>query len=101
MATEAETQQKWGSEHASGMGCQGLRELRAALYPESNVAQQSEYGVFGTKTPGEVAEARRSDDRDLEDESSKGRDSILSERMRQGEDRGVHGRDEKQLEPER
>jgi hypothetical protein len=39
----------------------GLRELRGALYPESNIAQQTEYGMFGSLTPGEVAAARRDD----------------------------------------
>jgi len=38
---------------------QGLRELRAILFPESNVAQPTEYGIFGTQTPGEVAEGRQ------------------------------------------
>ncbi len=59
---------KIGSEHVKAMGRQGLRELRAAMYPDSNVAQQAEYGIYGTMTPGEVAEARRGDGRDLEDE---------------------------------
>ncbi len=49
---------KIGSEHAAAMARQGLRELRAAFYPESNVAQPAEYGIWGTKTPGEVAESR-------------------------------------------
>ncbi len=69
------------------MARQGLRELRAAFYPDSNVAQQPEYGVYGTKTPGEVAEDRRGDGRDLEDEATKGRDSVLADRMRQAESR--------------
>ena len=55
----------------------GLRELRGAFYPGSNVAQQAEYGVFGTKTPGEVAESRRGEEIDLEDEIAKDRNSIL------------------------
>ncbi len=42
---------KIGSEHAGAMWRQGLRELRGAMYPESNVAQQAEYGIYGTSTP--------------------------------------------------
>ena len=61
------------------MGRQGLRELRAAFYPESNVAQQAEYGIFGTKTPGEVADSRRDEGYDLEDE--KGTKSAMDSRM--------------------
>ncbi|MCB9918574.1 MAG: hypothetical protein H6832_09240 [Planctomycetes bacterium] len=53
---------KIGAGHASAMARQGLRELRGALYPESNVAQQPEYGLYGTRTPGEVAESRRGED---------------------------------------
>jgi hypothetical protein len=84
---EQQTRQKIGAGHASAMARQGLRELRAAFFPESNVAQQPEYGVYGTKTPGEVAEDRRGDARDLEDESAKGRDSVLADRLRQADSR--------------
>ena len=76
---------KIGSEHLAAMGRQGLRELRAAMYPSSNVAQQSEYGLYGTMTPGEVAESRRGDDRDLEDEKPPA--STLESRMPQTEAR--------------
>lgn len=78
---------KIGSEHVKAMGRQGLRELRAAMYPDSNVVQQSEYGIYGTMTPGEVAEARRVDGRDLEDERPPA--SALESRMAAVESRGV------------
>ena len=55
---------KFGEGHASAMLRQGVRELRGAMYTGSNVAQPGEYGLYGTQTPGEVAEARRPDDRD-------------------------------------
>jgi hypothetical protein len=29
------------------------------MYTSSNVAQQPEYGLYGTKTPGEIADDRR------------------------------------------
>ncbi len=79
---------KFGEEHFSAWLRQGLRELRGALYPNSNVAQAPEYGLYGTKTPGEVAEDRRGDARDLEDEQP--RNSILSDRLRQVESRQDH-----------
>ena len=66
---------KMGSGHIGAMGRQGLRELRA----ESNVAQQAEYGLYGTKTPGEVAESRRDEGHDLEDE--KATNSAMDSRM--------------------
>lgn len=37
----------------------GLRELRGALYPESNVAQPSELGMYGTAIQSEIREARK------------------------------------------
>jgi hypothetical protein len=77
---------KIGEGHLSAMGRQGLRELRAAMYTESNVAQPAEYGIYGTKTPGEVAEARRPDERELEEEGQ-GR-SIVDERLEAAKDRG-------------
>lgn len=65
---------KFGDGHASAMFRQGLRELRGAMYPNSNVAQTPEYGLYGTKTPGEVADDRRGDESDR---------SILQEKLRE------------------
>jgi hypothetical protein len=67
---------KIGAGHASAMFRQGLSELRGALYPGSNVAQPAQYGLYGTKTPGEVAEARRSDG-----EFNEEKGSVLDSRM--------------------
>jgi hypothetical protein len=58
---------KIGAGHAEGMFRQGLRELRGALYPESNIAQQTDYGIVGNSTPGEVAQSR-SGEPDKDDE---------------------------------
>lgn len=85
-------QPKWGSEHASAMFRQGLRELRGALYPESNVAQQPEYGLYGTVTPGEVAEARRGEELNLDEEPTHG--SILGEKLQQLEQQPVMEQDQ-------
>lgn len=60
---KSDSEPKIGAGHASAFFRQGLRELRGAIYPESNVAQQPEYGLYGTLTPGEIADARQ--DRDL------------------------------------
>jgi hypothetical protein len=83
MSDSDERKPKIGEGHAGAMGRLGLHELRAAAYPGSNIAQHSEYGLYGTRTPGEVAEARRGDERDLEEETSNG--SVLDDRMRQAE----------------
>ena|SRR5713226_3499429 len=83
---------KIGDGHASAMFRQGLRELRGALYPGSNVAQNPEFGLYGTLTPGEVAESRRSSDLNLEQEGPRN-DSVLDERLRQAEGRDAPERD--------
>ncbi|WP_169974034.1 hypothetical protein [Tautonia rosea] len=80
---------KLGAGHASAMWRQGLRELRAAVYPESNAAQPPEYGIYGTKTPGEVAQDRRTAARDPEDERGDGQASALEARERQAEARSA------------
>lgn len=86
MPREPDSQSKIGAGHAEAMFRQGLRELRGALYAESNVAQQPEYGLYGTRTPGEVAESRRSDGKELEEEPG-----VLGSRLQEAE-RSQEGR---------
>ena len=76
---------KIGTGHASAMLRQGLRELRGALYNESNVAQQPEYGLYGTMTPGEIGESRRSYPAPELDDAQ--RASPLQQSMQQAESR--------------
>jgi hypothetical protein len=49
---------KFGQGHASAMFRQGLSELRASLYAESNVAQPPQVGLYGTPPQGEVMQER-------------------------------------------
>ncbi|MCA9047676.1 MAG: hypothetical protein KDA89_03045 [Planctomycetaceae bacterium] len=86
---------KWGGSHAGAMFRQGLRELRAAMYPESNIAQQTEYGIFGTKTPGEVAQGREGNGREFGEEA---KGSSLADKVRAAEART---QDSKPMEMER
>lgn len=73
--------QKIGAGHLSAMARLGLAELRSAMYTQSNVVQQhSPYGVWGTKTPGEVMQDREGETRDPDE-----RPSILNERLKQVE----------------
>lgn len=53
---------KWGAGHAGAMWRQGLAELRATIYPESNIAQPVEYGMAGTPTPGQIDRSTRTSD---------------------------------------
>jgi len=77
---DKQPQPKIGAGHAQAMFRQGLTELRAALYPESNVAQPSVYGIAGTRTPGEVMQEKQGELRDPDE-----RPSILGERLKQAE----------------
>lgn len=80
MARE-ENAPKIGAGHASAMFRQGLAELRAAAFhPESNVAQPTVYGIYGTKTPGEVMQEKQGESRDPDEQPS-----ILEERLKQAE----------------
>jgi hypothetical protein len=100
MSSKDDKTQKIGAGHAAAFFRQGLRELRAALYPDSNVAQAvSEYGLYGTRTPGEVAESRRNDGHDLEEEAPN-RDSVLADRLQQAKDRDDRDDHSKDLDRE-
>lgn len=77
---DKQPQPKIGAGHAQAMFRQGLTELRAALYPESNVAQPSVYGIAGTRTPGEVMQEKQGELRDPDEKPS-----ILDERLKQAE----------------
>ncbi|MFN7742726.1 MAG: hypothetical protein ACK5Q8_04685 [Phycisphaerales bacterium] len=92
MSTKDEAERKIGEGHAAAMARLGLKELRGAFYPQSNVAQPSEYGLYGTRTPGEIADDRRPDG----DEEK----SVLADRLQQAEVRDDRARDSKSLERE-
>jgi hypothetical protein len=88
MRASGENQPKVGAGHLKAMARQGLKEIRGALYAHSNVAQPTEYGMFGTATPGEVDRAIQESARGPEQEPADGKDSVLAERMREAESRG-------------
>ncbi len=75
-----EKEPKIGAGHADAMWRQGLAELRAALYPESNIAQPPQGGQYGTKTQREVYDSKQSDvvEREHNDQgkSDRGRESL-------------------------
>lgn len=81
---------KIGAGHLSAMARLGLRELRGALYPQSNVAQPSELGLYGTATPHEVHQARHGE-REAEgaerNDGAEGQESIVASRLEQAQAR--------------
>ena len=89
------SKRKIGEGHAGAMLRQGLRELRAAMYPGSNVAQATEYGMYGTATQGEIAEARGGDGSEYGEEKKR---SVLGDRVHAAEART---QDSKPMEMER
>ncbi len=96
MSSEDGTKGKIGAGHVSAMGRQGLNELRGALYPESNVAQPTEMGAYGTATPVEVTKERAGE------EPQRGEDaSIIESRVQQAEaSRDTGSRDSIELSKE-
>lgn len=82
---------KIGDGHASAMLRQGVKELRSAMYTQSNVASPTEYGMYGTMTPGEVSQSREGA---MEpDEERMATASIVESRVQQSKDR-VQERDQ-------
>jgi len=86
MANSDDQTPKIGAGHVSAMGRQGLRELRAALYPDSNVAQHPEYGLYGTLTPGEIAADRKSTEIEQTPDQEQ-QPSVLADRLSRAEER--------------
>lgn len=94
MARE-ETKPKIGAGHASAMFRQGLAELRAAAFPDGNVAQPPQYGLYGTRTPGEVMQERSGEGRDPDEQPS-----VLDKHLKQAE-QARDGRESEPPEPSR
>ena len=95
MQPNEDTSPKIGAGHASAMFRQGLAELRAAMYPDSNVAQPAEYGLYGTRTPQEVVQDKQSDARDPDEQSS-----ILDEKLKHAEQQLGEQRDAREPQGE-
>ncbi|MFO0942067.1 MAG: hypothetical protein U0930_15115 [Pirellulales bacterium] len=85
------TDPKIGSEHAAAMFRQGLHELRNIFnFENSNIVTTTEQGVWGTKTPGEVARDRR----DLnQPEQQQEADSIVDSHMHSAQQQPTRARE--------
>lgn len=71
---------KIGAGHLQAMGRLGLAELRAAVYPGSEIAQ-SDPGVFGNATQSEVVGQRREEPQSPTED----RGGVVDDRLRQAE----------------
>jgi hypothetical protein len=84
------SERKIGAGHAAAMGRLGLKELRNLANPSRESMADSEIGLYGTQTQGEIAEARGGPGQGPEQESS---DKTLSlDDLRQDADK--RGRDD-------
>ena len=61
---------KIGAGHAAAMARLGLKELRNAASPARDSIADTEVGLYGTQTQGEIAEARGSPGQGPEQEKS-------------------------------
>src|ERR1700722_19874758 len=91
---------KVGEGHLEAMGRLGLKELRNAANPSRESAADSEIGLYGTQTQGEIAEARGGPGHGPEQESS---DKTLSlndlredaeKRAKDDQGKDGHGKDD-------
>jgi hypothetical protein len=69
---------KIGSGHAQAMARLGLRELRNALNPSRESVADSEIGLYGSQTQGEIAQARGSFGHGPEQEGDQKQSGTLS-----------------------
>jgi hypothetical protein len=83
---------KIGEGHLEAMGRLGLKELRNAMTPSRESVADSEIGLYGTQTQGEIAQARGGPGQGLEQESPGSYQSMLRDASRgagQEQDRGL------------
>jgi len=83
---------KWGEGHLAAMLRLGLKELRNALNPARESVADTEIGLYGTATQGEIAEARGGPGQGTEQESPGGTMSMddfraYAKELSQSEDR--------------
>ena len=64
------SERKIGAGHAAAMARLGLKELRNAANPSRESVADTEIGLYGTQTQGEIAEARGGPGQGPEQESS-------------------------------
>src|SRR5260370_27288008 len=84
---------KLGEGHLAAMGRLGLKELRNAFTPSRESVADTEIGLYGTATQGEIAEARGVPGQGPEQESSDGKLNLESLRahakeLSQADERG-------------
>lgn len=83
---------KMGEGHAQAMARLGLKELRNAMNPSRESVADTEIGLYGTQTQGEIAQARGSKTGlDAEEEKPQGKTSLAALRQEAQEKEPDHG----------
>jgi hypothetical protein len=87
------SEKKVGAGHAEAMLRLGLKELRNAMNPSRESVADSEIGLYGSQTQGEIAEARSGPGQGPEQESSDKKMSLDdlredAQKRGRGDDRG-------------
>jgi hypothetical protein len=67
------SEKKLGAGHAGAMARLGLKELRNAVTPSRESVADTEIGLYGTLTQGEIAQARGGPGAGPEQEASNGK----------------------------
>ena len=86
---------KMGEGHASAMFRLGLKELRNAFNPAKESVADSELGLYGTQTQGEIASARKGPGEGAEQESMTMEElrSAAKEKAKRNENENDRGKD--------
>ncbi len=87
------SKRKIGDGHLGAMARLGLKELRNSLTPSQGSVADSEIGLYGTLTQGEIAEARGGPGQGAEQEAPVGKLSLEAlrgdtQQQRQDDERG-------------
>ena len=88
---------KFGAGHAAAMARLGLKELRNAANPSRESVADTEIGLYGSLTQGEIAEAREGPGAGREQESRKDALSLAelrghaAQKAKEAEHRMEHG----------
>lgn len=92
------SERKFGAGHAAAMARLGLKELRNMANPSRESVVDSEIGLYGTLTQGEIAEARGGPGQGSEQETPGGKlslDDLRDEAQQRAKD-NERGRDDGQ-----
>ena len=101
MASNESLKDNWrrGKEVLGAYFRQGLHELGSVFYGPGTAAQHAEYGMIGTRTPGQVAEGLRGE-RDPESSRSESGPSLVDQHVEHAKERSAMTPQQEQQRPD-